>query len=197
MNVCFLPIPLGRQVRFTTAQQGGSGGKKVQETNLWRLRWREGGSPGVKADLSPAARGSFGRSRGGAGVCVLPVKRDHSGTDSHHGAPTPEQGDVSWRKCSQGKPTQEEVLLMGSVACGRPLLEQGMCEEEGAPERECHGLATAPRSSSPCATLWGGNEGMRSRLGKKGLSWAGRLFKHKLICNKFFPWACLAHGGNQ
>lgn len=76
---------------------------------------------------------------------------------------------------------------MGSVACGRPLLEQGTCEEEGAPERECHGLATAPHSSSPCTTLWGGNEGMRLRLGKKGLSWAGRLFKHKLICNKLFP----------
>lgn len=40
MNVCFLPIPLGRQVRFTTAQQGGSGGKKCKKQTCGD--WGEG-----------------------------------------------------------------------------------------------------------------------------------------------------------
>lgn len=40
MNVCFLPIPLGRQVRFTTAQQGESGGKKCKKQTCGD--WGEG-----------------------------------------------------------------------------------------------------------------------------------------------------------
>lgn len=51
-----------------------SEGKKSVRSNPVETKAREGGgSPGVKADTSPAACGSFARNHGGAGV--QPVKR--------------------------------------------------------------------------------------------------------------------------
>lgn len=126
-----LSIPLGRQVCFTTAQQWRSGGKKEQETALCRLRWGEGGSPGVKTDLPPAACGSFGRSCGEQVLLCCPWQGTRAEQTHSREPPHQRWGSCPGGNATQGKPTQEQVLLMGTVACGGALLEQGIGKEEG------------------------------------------------------------------
>ncbi|KAM6191798.1 LOW QUALITY PROTEIN: MORN repeat-containing protein 1 [Sarcoramphus papa] len=75
----------------------------------------------------PAACRCFGRNHGGAGVSVQPMKTtaEQIFTLQPMEAPTPEQVNFPEGTAAHGKPTQEQVLLTGTVACGGAMLEQG------------------------------------------------------------------------